>query len=48
MTKIPPSDYSERGISVHLCLDIIKLTLINSKKSPKMLEFMAIFGDFNL
>ena len=24
------------------------LTLINSKKSPKMLEFMAIFGDFNL
>ncbi len=27
---------------------LLKLTLINSKKSPKMLEFMAIFGDFNL
>ena len=27
---------------------LLKLTLIHSKKSPKMLEFVAIFGDFNL
>jgi len=31
-----------------LCSLRLELTLINSKKSPKTLGFMVIFGDFNL